>query len=39
MSHRTFTAEELADYLHVSASDLERLLHESDIPKKNAAGA
>jgi len=38
MSHRTFTAEELAEYLHVSASDLERLLHESDIPKEERGG-
>jgi excisionase family DNA binding protein len=32
------TTEELADYLHVSASDVERLLRESDIPKEERGG-
>jgi len=30
--HRIFTIEALADYLHVSRDDVERLLRESDIP-------
>jgi len=38
MAHRTFTAEELAEYLHLSASDLERLLRETDIPKEERGG-
>jgi excisionase family DNA binding protein len=38
MAHRTFTPEELAEYLHVSASDLERLLRETDIPKEERGG-
>lgn len=38
MSHRTFTTEELAEYLHLSASDVERLLRESDIPKVERGG-
>jgi len=38
MSHRTFNTEELAEYLHVSASDLERLLHETDLPKEERGG-
>jgi len=32
MPHRTFTSETLADYLHLSRDDVERLLRESDIP-------
>ncbi len=38
MAHRTFTTEELAEYLHISASDLDRLLRESDIPKEERGG-
>ena len=38
MPHRTLTTDELADYLHVSASDVERLLRESDIPKVERGG-
>ena len=38
MAHRTLTTEELAEYLHVSASDVERLLRESDIPKIERGG-
>jgi len=38
MSHRTFTPEELAEYLHLSASDVERLLRETDIPKIERGG-
>jgi excisionase family DNA binding protein len=38
MPNRILTTEELADYLHVSASDVERLLRESDIPKEERGG-
>jgi excisionase family DNA binding protein len=38
MSHRTFTPEELAEYLHLSDSDVERLLRETDIPKIERGG-
>jgi len=38
MAHRTLSTEELADYLHVSANDVERLLRESDIPKVERGG-
>jgi excisionase family DNA binding protein len=38
MAHRILTSEELADYLHVSASDVERLLRESDLPKEERGG-
>ena len=38
MSHRTFTTEELAEYLHLSTSDIEHLLHETDIPKEERGG-
>jgi len=38
MAHRTFNTEELAEYLHLSASDVERLLRESDIPKEERGG-
>ncbi len=34
MAHRMLSTAELADYLHVSASDVERLLRESNIPKE-----
>lgn len=38
MAHRTFSAEELAEYLHLSSADVERLLRESDIPKEERGG-
>lgn len=38
MSHRTLTPEELAEYLHVSARTIERLVRESDIPKMERGG-
>jgi excisionase family DNA binding protein len=38
MAHRMLTTDELAEYLHVSASDVERLLRESDIPKEERGG-
>ncbi len=38
MSHRTFTSAELADYLHLSMADVERLLRESDIPHAERGG-
>lgn len=38
MAHRTFNTEELAEYLHVSVADVERLLHETDIPKEERGG-
>lgn len=38
MAHRTFNTEELAAYLHVGVADVERLLHESDIPKESRGG-
>jgi excisionase family DNA binding protein len=38
MPYRTLTTDELADYLHLSASDIERLLRESDIPKATRGG-
>ena len=38
MAHRMLTLTELADYLHVSADDVDRLLRESDIPKEARGG-
>lgn len=38
MPHRTLTLAELADYLHLSASDVERLLRESDLPRSERGG-
>jgi mannitol/fructose-specific phosphotransferase system IIA component (Ntr-type)/predicted DNA-binding transcriptional regulator AlpA len=38
MPHRTFNTEELAEYLHLSASDVERLLRESDLPRDERGG-
>lgn len=32
MPHRTFTIEELTDYLHLAQGDVARLMRESDIP-------
>lgn len=34
MPHLTFNVAELADYLHLSASDVDRLLRESDLPRE-----
>lgn len=38
MPHRTLNLEELADYLHLTASDVERLLRESDLPRIERGG-
>jgi len=38
MPHRTFTTDELADYLHLTAGDVERLLRETDIPHVRRGG-
>jgi mannitol/fructose-specific phosphotransferase system IIA component (Ntr-type) len=38
MPHRTFTTEELIDYLHLGPGDVERLLRESDIPNEVRGG-
>ena len=32
MPHRTFTSEELTDYLHLAPGDVERLMRETDLP-------
>jgi mannitol/fructose-specific phosphotransferase system IIA component (Ntr-type)/predicted DNA-binding transcriptional regulator AlpA len=32
MPHRTFTTEELTDYLSLARDDIERLMRESDLP-------
>jgi PTS system nitrogen regulatory IIA component len=32
MPHRTFTVEELTDYLHLVPGDVERLMRETDLP-------
>ncbi len=32
MPHKTFTVEEIASYLHLTVPDVERLVHEKDIP-------
>lgn len=32
MTPRTFTIEELTDYLHLNPSDVERLMRETDLP-------
>lgn len=32
MPHRTFTIEELEDYLHLAPGDVERLMRETDLP-------
>jgi PTS system nitrogen regulatory IIA component len=38
MSHRTFNTEELAEYLHVSASDIRQLMRDGDLPKSERGG-
>lgn len=38
MPHRTFNTTELADYLHLTVGDVERLLHESDLPRAERGG-
>lgn len=38
MAHRTLTAEELTEYLHLAPGDVERLLRESDIPREERGG-
>ena len=38
MLHRTFTTEELTDYLHLAQGDVERLVRESDIPYEIRGG-
>jgi len=38
MPHRTFTPEELTEYLHLGKGDVERLLKESDIPREARGG-
>ena len=32
MPHRTFTSDELTDYLHLAPGEVERLMRESDLP-------
>jgi PTS system nitrogen regulatory IIA component len=32
MAHRVFTIEELTEYLHLGAGDVERLMRETDLP-------
>ncbi len=34
MAHRTLTATELAEYLHITVTEVERLVRESDMPKE-----
>jgi len=38
MPHRAFTLEELADYLHLTPDDVERLVQDSDIPHTARGG-
>ena len=38
MPHRTLTIDELTEYLHLSTGDVERLMHETDIPHSNRGG-
>lgn len=38
MSHRTLTSDELAEYLHLTRADVERLLKESDLPRETRGG-
>jgi PTS system nitrogen regulatory IIA component len=38
MPHHTFNTAELADYLHLTASDVERLLRETDLPRIERGG-
>jgi nitrogen PTS system EIIA component len=36
--HRTLTAEELTDYLHLAKGDVEKLIRETDIPHEVRGG-
>ena len=38
MAHRTFTATELAEYLHITEREVERLVRETDVPKEERGG-
>lgn len=38
MSHETFNTIEVADYLHISAEDVSRLVRSNDIPYENFGG-
>jgi excisionase family DNA binding protein len=38
MPHRTFTVEEVADYLHIAPGDVERLLREGGMPHAMRGG-
>lgn len=38
MPHRAFNVEELAEYLHLTPADVERLVRESDIPRAVRGG-
>lgn len=38
MPHRAFTVEEVAEYLHVSPADVERLVQEKNIPHQVLGG-
>jgi PTS system nitrogen regulatory IIA component len=38
MPHRTFTIDELTDYLHLAPGDVERLMRETDIPHTMRGG-
>jgi nitrogen PTS system EIIA component len=38
MPHRTLTVEEVTEYLHLTPSDVERLVRESDIPYSMRGG-
>lgn len=38
MPHRAFTTDEVADYLHVSRADVERLVRDGEIPHQVRGG-
>lgn len=38
MPHRAFTIDEVASYLHISRSDVERLVQQDDIPHRARGG-
>jgi excisionase family DNA binding protein len=38
MPYRTLTTDELTEYLHLNAGDVERLLRETDIPHERRGG-
>jgi PTS system nitrogen regulatory IIA component len=38
MPNRTFTPEELTDYLHLAPDDVERLMRETDMPREVRGG-